>query len=314
MNLDASADGYKAEHLVAINRVTAFGKLKVQSFQVLVDDKHVVFEVLVFRCSLHAISFRTAIEHFVVGFRFLLLHFHEALEDVVGIQLFDGNVLIEKRDGLVTHLLDEFHHDGFIVVHLMILELALKCFLGKFCLACFDFLQCLADLGACLRCGDNTQPVLLWRLRVRRHDFHLVATVQLLAELDILTIYFGANTLASQLGMDAKSKIKHSRSFRKLEQVALRCKDEDFILIEFEFELIHHFEVASGIFKRFTDGGKPFVKAAFAFHALISPVGSKSSFGNVVHTFGADLHFHPFAFRPHHRGVERFIAIALRHT
>ena len=114
--------------------------------------------------------------------------------------------------------------------------------------------------------------------------------------------------------MDAEGKVENGCAFGQLEQIAFRCEDKDFIFIEFELELIHHFEVASGMFEGFADGGEPFVESAFALHALVSPMGCKATFGNVVHAFGADLHFHPFAFRSHHGGMERFIAIAFRHT
>ena len=39
----------------------------------------------------------------------------------------------------------------------------------------------------------------------------------------------------------------------------------------------------------------------------------KAAFGNFVHTFGAYLHFHPFAFGAHYGDVQRLVAIAFGH-
>ena len=113
-------------------------------------------------------------------------------------------------------------------------ELTLDGFLGKFRLTGFDFLQCLADFGACLRGGDNVEPVLLRALGVRCHDFHLVAAVQLLAQLDILAVHLGTDALASKLGVDAECKVEYGRAFRKFEQIAFRCEDKDFVFVKFQ--------------------------------------------------------------------------------
>ena len=114
--------------------------------------------------------------------------------------------------------------------------------------------------------------------------------------------------------MDTEGKIEHSSSFGQLKEVAFRCEDKHLILIEFELELIHHFEVATGVLKRFADGSQPFVESAFSLHTFVSPVCRKTTFGNVVHTFGTYLYFYPFTFRPHNGSMQRLVSVTLWHT
>ena len=217
MNLDASVDGHEAEYLVAIDGVTTLGELEVQTFEVLVDDQYIFLEGLVVGRWLDAVSFGTSVKHFVVSFRFFFLHFDKAVEDVVGIQLFVGDVLIEIGYCLVSQLFDEAHHYGFVVIHLSVLEFPFDGFLGKFRLSGFDFLQGLAYLGACLRSSDYVQPILLGCLCVRGHNLYLVAAVQLVSDLHVLAVHLRTDALASQLGVDAEREVEHRGSLGQLE-------------------------------------------------------------------------------------------------
>ena len=45
VNLDTSAHGYKSEYIIPIDRVTAFGQFKFQSFQILINDQYILFEL-----------------------------------------------------------------------------------------------------------------------------------------------------------------------------------------------------------------------------------------------------------------------------
>ena len=194
MYLDTPIDGYESKDFISINRITTLGQFEIQSLQILVNDQDIVLKVLVVQRCLDAISFCTPIEHFVIGFRFFLLHLNELVENLIGIQLFNGNVLIEIGYILVSQLLDQTHHHGFIVINLSVLELSFDGFLGKFRLTGFDFFQSLANLGSCFRSSYNVQPITFRCLGVRGHDFHLVSTIQLLTQLDILSIYFSTDT------------------------------------------------------------------------------------------------------------------------
>ena len=89
----------------------------------------------------------------------------------------------------------------------------------------------LTYLVACLRRGDKSQPVTLWCLRVRSHDFHLVATVQFLAELYIFPVDAGTRTPASQVGVDRKGKVEHGSPLRQFVQIAFGSKYEYLVLI-----------------------------------------------------------------------------------
>ena len=58
-----------------------------------------------------------------------------------------------------------------------------------------------------------------------------------------------------------------------------------------------------------TDAREPLIKTRFALHAFIAPVGGDTTFSNLIHPFGSDLHFHPFLFRAENGDMQRLIAI-----
>ena len=76
-------------------------------------------------------------------------------------------------------------------------------------LAGSHFLERLPYLGARLGSGDDVQPVLLGRLCIGRHDFHLVAAVQYLLQLCVLAVYLGSYTFAAQLAVDVEGEVEH---------------------------------------------------------------------------------------------------------
>ena len=231
MNLDTAVDADESEYFVAVNRVTASGQRKVESFQVPVDDQHVILVVLRVGGLLHVEAFRTAVADFFALFGFPFLHVKVLVDDVVHVHRFVGNTLIEVGHGLEAQFPNQTHQDGLIIFQLPVLEFTFQCFLGKLCLTGCNLLQGLTYLVACLRRGDKSQPVTLGCLRVRGHDFHLVATVQFLAELYIFPVDAGTRTAASQVGVDRKGKVEHGSPLRQFVQVTFRSKYEYFVLI-----------------------------------------------------------------------------------
>ena len=133
---------------------------------------------------------------------------------------------------------------GLVVVYLAVLELALQHLLGEGRLPRGHLLQCLAYLGACLRRGDDVQPVLFGRLRVRCHDFHLVAALQPLAQGHVLAVHPCTDAATSQGCVDVEGKVQHRGSLGQLEEVALGGEDEDLVLVQLQFEAVHGLEVA----------------------------------------------------------------------
>ena len=231
MNLDTTVDADESEHFVTVNRVTASGQRKVESFQVPVDDQYVILVVLRVGGLLYVEAFRTAVADFFALLGFPLLHVKVLVDDVVHVHRFVGNTLIEVGYGLEAQFPNQTHQDGLIIFQLPVLEFTFQCLLGKLCLTGCNLLQGLTYLVACLRRGDKGQPVTLRCLRVRSHDFHLVATVQFLAELYIFPVDAGTRTPASQVGVDRKGKVEHGSPLRQFVQVTFRSKYEYLVLI-----------------------------------------------------------------------------------
>ncbi len=83
-------------------------------------------------------------------------------------------------------------------------------------------------LALCLGCADEVDPCLLYMLALTGEDFHLVATLQLMAERNQLVIDLGTDTVASQEGMDLESEVEcRTVGWHRLD-FSLRCEDEDF--------------------------------------------------------------------------------------
>ena len=116
--------------------------------------------------------------------------------------------------------------------------------------------------------------------------------------------------MVAHIGVDGIGKIQYSGTFGKLEQVPLRGEHENFIFIQIHFELVHELEVVV-VLQRAAYVVEPFVHSAFsAFNTFVSPMRGQSSFGYFVHSFGSDLHFHPFVLRPEDRDMQAFVTVA----
>lgn len=84
--------------------------------------------------------------------------------DVIHVNGFVGNGIIEIRDRLITHFLDCAHEACLVKINLAILAASLQQFLTEFGGAVGPFVDCLSDFVAGLGGHDETQPVLLWHL------------------------------------------------------------------------------------------------------------------------------------------------------
>ena len=107
-------------------------------------------------------------------------------------------------------------------------------------------------------------------------------------------------------------KVEHSGSLRELQQVALWSEHKDLVLIKVHLELVHHLHVVTR-FEYAADVVQPFVQSCFTLYALISPMGSHSPLGNLIHAFGAYLHLHPFLLRSEHGDMQTLISVRLWH-
>ena len=110
--------------------------------------------------------------------------------------------------------------------------------------------------------------------------------------------------------MDMVGKIKNGCTLGKLIEIALGSKYEYLVFIEIHLKLVHSLHTV-GCLKHRTDIGQPFIQTRLSFYAFIAPMSSHATFGDLVHTFRTNLHFHPFLFWPQNGDVQTLIAIRL---
>ena len=182
------------------------------------------------------------------------------VDDVVDVQLAVGYLTVEVADLLESQFTDKHLHDAFVQFYLAVLELALKCFLGKQSFLDLRFLQGEADFRLCPRGLHDVQPVVFGLLVRRRHDFHLVTALQHLAERNDLAVDACACTGIANLRMDVVGEVKHGGALGELIKVTLRREHKYLILIEVHLELVHRLHTVAGLQHR-TDIGKPFVQS-----------------------------------------------------
>ncbi len=164
----------------------------------MVNDQYIFFGTYLFRYALlKVIAFSTAVDNIVTCVVFPFLLFKIFVYNLVDIQHFIGNSLVEVCHYLEAEALDEAHHGSFIILYFPVLELAFQGFLGEGVLACCHFLQRLAYFGARLRGGYDVQPVLLGCLRIRCHYLYLVTAMQHLLQLYIFAVHFGTDAFAT---------------------------------------------------------------------------------------------------------------------
>ena len=232
-------------------------------------------------------------------------------QHLIDVQCVVGYVGIEIRYRLVAHFGNGVHEHRFVIINLAVVHLAFEHLLGHAGLFALQFLYALANLGARLSCDYNVQPVLLGRLVLAGQDFHLVAALQFLSDGHVLVADFGSDALVAHLGVDAVGKIQNGGSHGQFEQVAFGREHKHFVFNQILLELVHQLHVVAG-FQHAAHVGQPFVHTALsAPDAFVSPVGGKSVFGNIVHSFRANLHLHPFLFGPQYSNVQTLVTVAL---
>ena len=79
--------------------------------------------------------------------------------------------------------------------------------------------------------------------------------------------------------------------------------------------MIHHFQIIPiRVLQCFPDRGQPFIQATLSLYPFVAPMGSQSTFGHSIHTFGTYLDLYPCIFRTKYRDVKTFVSIAFRNT
>ena len=165
MYLDAATRSDKAKHIIAIDRITTFGQCKIYPLQSTVNDQHITVHI----GTVLQLLIRTQIEVSGTTHRPLLCSPLQRVSlvtqlclvpiyDIIDIQLLISNGLKEWVHLFESHLLDEMHGDGFIVVKFPVLQFPFKGFLSKGSLPAADFLKRLTYFGLCTRSCGYIQP------------------------------------------------------------------------------------------------------------------------------------------------------------
>ena len=97
MNLNSPAYRHETEYIITVNRITTLRQFEFQSFQVLVNHKHVLFRSRLFLRSLQVISLGTAIHNLVMRIIIPLLLLDVFVQNFVDIQCFISYFLIKLR-------------------------------------------------------------------------------------------------------------------------------------------------------------------------------------------------------------------------
>ncbi len=186
--------------------------------------------------------------------------------------------------------------------------------------ACFKVLfffgaQGVFDLAFGFGCGDEAEPLLLGYLVFGGQDFHLVAVLKDMAGGHQFLVYFGSDAFVAQVGMDFVGYIDDSGAFGEFDGFSLRGEHHDFRSEEVEFEFIEEFKcIVFRILEVISYPFYPAVQFVFGSRGVFVPVvGGEAIFRDLVHPFGADLHFYPFALGAHDGHVERFVSVGAWH-
>ena len=191
---------------------------------------------------------------------FALLQLEVTVDDVINVQFAVGYLTVKVADLLESQFTDKHLHDAFVQFYFAVLEFTLKCFLGKQSFLDLRFLQGEADFRLCTRGLHDVQPVVFGLLVRRRHDFHLVAALQHLAERHDLAVDACARAGIANLRMDVVGEVKDGSTLRELIEVALRREHKYLVFVEVHLELVHRLHAVAG-FQHRTDIGKPFVQS-----------------------------------------------------
>ena len=306
MDLHNSVGRYEAEHFVAVDGAAAFRKLIAESFyRFLADGQHVACRFLVFAdelevfgCGALGLVFRSS-RHLVGVDKPSCVHF------AVG---YVGEKLV---DVFIAFLLDELHHCGFIDLYLAVFRTPHQFLLAQFGTGLKLLMEFLADLVTALRAHHYVHPVGFRRLGCRGEDLDGVTALDHMAYLAVAPVDDRSRTVRTYVGVDIEGKVKHCRSCRQLEEVALRREGIHLLGVDVHAYVFH--QLHGVVFPGFEDIAyvvHPLV-GGVGFHSLVAPVGGKALLRYEVHPLGAELHLHPFRVGPHHSGVQALIAVAL---
>ena len=108
--------------------------------------------------------------------------------------------------------------------------------------------------------------------------------------------------------MDVISKIENRGTNGELPEIACGSKHKHLVFVELHLKLVHCIE-AIGMFEHRADTSKPLVEPSLALNALIAPVGSHTTLGNLVHALCTYLHLYPLLFRTKHGYMQRLVAV-----
>ena len=231
-------------------------------------------------------------------------------EDSIHVELSVGYSCVEVRHNAVTEFRHRVHQDGFFVVQLLVLHLALQFLFGQKRLSALHLFEALTHFCPCTRRSDDVEPVLLGRLVAVGQDFHLVAALQLLPDGDILASDASPYTLVAHFRVDVISEVEHSSTHRQFEDIAFWGEDKNLILPQIEAELVHQLGIVVCL-QSASHASQPFFYAALsALHALVPPMSSKAVLSNIVHALCAYLYLYPLLFRAEYRDVQTLVAVA----
>ena len=127
----------------------------------------------------------------VVAHRYILL------DNLVNVELFVGNLLVEVGCNLKAHALDEVHHGAFVELNLSVFEPSFQQFLGVDGVFGDGVFKCQLYFSLRPWGFNDVYPFLLGRLVALSNHFHLVARLQFGSERNVLAIDFAAHTLIS---------------------------------------------------------------------------------------------------------------------
>ena len=179
------------------------------------------------------------------------------------------------------------------------------------------FLEPGADLGLGAARLDDVQPVTGRALvRVRRtENLDDLTGADLVVQRDDLAVDLGAVHVVTDLGVDGVREVDDRGAHRDVDDVALRCEDEDVVRHEVGLDGLDDLFDVVGIFlvfEQLADPGKAFLELRGALDAhLVLPVGRDAVLRRVVHLPGADLHFEGNALFRDDRRVERLVHVGL---
>ena len=315
VNLDAAAGRDEAKDVVAVDGATAAGQLEVDALEVLVDDEDVVVAgVGLMGLGLERVLLGAARSGAVELVVLVTQQFDVALDELVGVEAFFGQRLVELVGFLETAFPYEGADGAFVPLDFPVLQFALELLAGHEALLGLLLLDGLTYLGAGAARHDVGGPLHLGALGVRGEHFDGVAAGQGLAHGDVAPVDAPADTAVAYVGVDVIGEVEDCGTLGKLEHVAFGREDVHLVVVEPRLELVHQLQVVAG-FEGAAYVGEPVVHGTVAgAHALIAPVGGQAVLGDFVHARGAYLNLDPFVLGAEHGDVQAFVSVALGDT